>query len=50
VRCVKALSRRQIRARAIVEYGLEAAGTRYEAYFDRVASLWGDGWYDGFAK
>jgi hypothetical protein len=27
-------------------YGLNAVGLMYEKYFNRLLTLWGDGWYE----
>jgi glycosyltransferase involved in cell wall biosynthesis len=35
-----------IRARAHALFGLEPIGERYEGWFDRIQTLWGDGWYE----
>ena len=34
-----------IRKHAVGMYGLSAVGERYEEYFKRLLTLWGDGWY-----
>ncbi len=34
-----------IRERALAGYSLEAIGPRYDEWFNRLQSLWGDGWY-----
>jgi glycosyltransferase involved in cell wall biosynthesis len=39
------LDRGAIRQRAVAEYGYEVTTRRYERYFQRLLSLWGDGWY-----
>jgi len=38
------LDPRYIRARAERLYSLEAVAPQYQAYFDRLSLLWGDGW------
>ena len=42
---VDQLDRLAIRNHAIATYSLGAIGARYEQYFDRLATLWGAGWY-----
>lgn len=44
---VKRLDPAVIRAHAISRYSLDVIGAQYEAYFDRLATLWGEGWYAG---
>lgn len=39
------LDRAAIRDRAVQEYGLAATTLKYERYFRRLLTLWGDGWY-----
>lgn len=39
------LDRAAIRQRAISLYNLDTIGLQYEAYFKRLLTLWGDGWY-----
>ena len=39
------LDRQTIRNRALATYSLEAIAPRYERYFSRLLTLWGDGWY-----
>jgi glycosyltransferase involved in cell wall biosynthesis len=41
---VKDLDRNYIRERAIKNYSLEATAPKYEKYFSRLLTLWGDGW------
>jgi glycosyltransferase involved in cell wall biosynthesis len=43
---VKYLDRAKIRNRAISLYNLDTIGLQYEAYFQRLLTLWGDGWYE----
>ena len=43
---VKYLDRAKIRNRAISLYNLDTIGLQYEAYFKRLLTLWGDGWYE----
>jgi glycosyltransferase involved in cell wall biosynthesis len=43
---VKDLDRAAIRQRAIDIYNLDTIGLQYEAYFKRLLTLWGDGWYE----
>ncbi len=38
-----ALDRAAIRARAVATYSLDVIAPQYQAYFDRLALLWGDG-------
>jgi glycosyltransferase involved in cell wall biosynthesis len=42
---VKDLDRAAIRQRAVDLYNLDVIGKQYEAYFERLLTLWGDGWY-----
>jgi glycosyltransferase involved in cell wall biosynthesis len=42
---VKALDRAAIRQRAVSLYNLDTIGQQYDAYFKRLLTLWGDGWY-----
>jgi glycosyltransferase involved in cell wall biosynthesis len=42
---VKALDRAAIRERAVSLYNLDTIGQQYDAYFKRLLTLWGDGWY-----
>lgn len=39
------LDPRVIRQHVVDHYSLDVIGARYEAYFERLQSLWGDGWY-----
>lgn len=41
----KTLDRSAIRASAIAKYGLDTVAIRYNDYFARLLTLWGDGWY-----
>jgi len=43
---VKYLDRGKIRNRAVSLYNLDTIGLQYEAYFQRLLTLWGDGWYE----
>ena len=43
---VKQLDRAAIRERAVSLYNLDTIGLQYEAYFNRLLTLWGDGWYE----
>ena len=43
---VKQLNREQVRNRAVSTYNLDTIGLQYEAYFQRLLTLWGDGWYE----
>jgi hypothetical protein len=38
------LDREHIRKRALATYSLEATAPKYERYFNRLLTLWGDGW------
>jgi glycosyltransferase involved in cell wall biosynthesis len=42
---VSGLDALTIRDRAIARYSLNAVGAMYENYFNRLGTLWGDGWY-----
>lgn len=42
---VKQLDRASIRQRAVSLYNLDTIGQQYHDYFKRLATLWGDGWY-----
>ena len=42
---VKKLKPKTIRDTAVNKYSLEAIAPRYEAFFRRLETLWGDGWY-----
>jgi glycosyltransferase involved in cell wall biosynthesis len=42
---VKALDPAAIRKHAIERYSLDAIAPQYDAYFRRLLTLWGDGWY-----
>ena len=42
---VKSLSRQGISQYAKNRYGLKTVGLMYEKYFNRLSSLWEDGWY-----
>ena len=43
---VKYLDRAKIRNRAVSLYNLDTIALQYEAYFQRLLTLWGDGWYE----
>ncbi len=43
---VKYLDRAKIRNRAVSLYNLDTIALQYEAYFKRLLTLWGDGWYE----
>lgn len=45
VQASASLDRAVIRKRALEIYSLEAIAPRYDRYFRRLLSLWGDGWY-----
>lgn len=36
-----------IRDYALARFSLEAVAPKYEAYFERLSTLWGRGWYEG---
>ena len=40
----KTLDPNQIRKRAVEKYSLSAVAPQYQAYFERLMVLWGDGW------
>lgn len=42
---VKTLDRSYIRQQAIAKYSLETIEQRYQKYFERLMTLWEDGWY-----
>jgi glycosyltransferase involved in cell wall biosynthesis len=42
---VKSLDRARIRQYAIDNYSLESIAVKYDKYFRRLSTLWGDGWY-----
>jgi glycosyltransferase involved in cell wall biosynthesis len=42
---VKKLDRKKIRDRAISLYSVDVIAKKYEQYFERLLTLWGDGWY-----
>jgi glycosyltransferase involved in cell wall biosynthesis len=44
---VHLLDPHQIRDRAVTLYSLDTIGRKYQAYFERLMTLWGDGWYEG---
>jgi glycosyltransferase involved in cell wall biosynthesis len=43
---VKNLDRAAIRKRAVETYGVDVIAKQYEYYFQRLLTLWGDGWYE----
>ena len=43
---VKKLDRDAIAKQAIEKYSLDAIAPKYQEYFDRLLTLWGDGWYE----
>ena len=47
---VKHLDRAEIRKRAVELYKLDTIGLLYEDYFERLLTLWGDGWYEMVGK
>jgi glycosyltransferase involved in cell wall biosynthesis len=42
---VKALDPYAIRKHVMERYTLDVIGKKYDAYFNRLSTLWGDGWY-----
>ncbi len=42
---VKNLDRKAIRDRAVSLYSVDVIAKQYEKYFNRLMTLWGDGWY-----
>jgi len=42
---VKSLDRAAIREHAIARYSLDVVGQMYGDYFERLLTLWGEGWY-----
>jgi glycosyltransferase involved in cell wall biosynthesis len=42
---VKTLDRLRIREQAVAKYSLDVIGRKYEAYFQRLLTLWDKGWY-----
>lgn len=42
---VQYLDSKEIRRQAIAKYSYDAVGKKYEEYFARLLTLWGDGWY-----
>jgi ABC-type molybdate transport system substrate-binding protein len=42
---VKKLNNESIRRWAIGNYSLDTIGIQYEEYFERLLTLWDDGWY-----
>jgi len=42
---VKNLDRQAIRDRAVSLYSVDVIAKQYEYYFQRLLTLWGDGWY-----
>jgi glycosyltransferase involved in cell wall biosynthesis len=45
VKLVGSLDPAGIRGRAVAKYSIEAVKPLYAAYFDKIATLWGQGWY-----
>ena len=43
---VKNLNRKAIRERAVSLYSVDVIAKQYEYYFQRLLTLWGDGWYE----
>ena len=43
---VKLLDRNAIRKQAIEKYSLEAIAPKYQDYFNKLLTLWDDGWYE----
>jgi glycosyltransferase involved in cell wall biosynthesis len=46
VNAAPSLNPERIRQRAVEKYSTDAIGPRYERYFKRLSTLWGDGWYE----
>jgi glycosyltransferase involved in cell wall biosynthesis len=44
-RAVGTISRRRVRARAMQRWTTSAVGPLWDAYFERLGTLWGAGWY-----
>jgi hypothetical protein len=44
------LDHEAIRQHAISRYSLDVIAKKYEDYFTRLLTLWGEGWYDTTAK
>lgn len=44
-RLVEKLDRRKIRNEAIKTYSIDVVKWRYQAYFEQLMELWGEGWY-----
>jgi glycosyltransferase involved in cell wall biosynthesis len=42
---VKTLDRNKIREHALANYSVDVVGDKYEAYFERLLTLWDKGWY-----
>ncbi|WP_336802487.1 glycosyltransferase [Kaistia sp. MMO-174] len=40
------LDRRAIRQHVVDHYSLDVIGAQYERYFERLSTLWGEGWYE----
>lgn len=43
---VQYLDNKEIRRQAIRKYSLDSVGVEYEKYFERLLTLWGNGWYN----
>lgn len=43
---VDKLNRREIQKYALNTFGMRTIAKKYEAYFERLMTLWGDGWYE----
>lgn len=43
---VDKLNRREIQQYALNTFGMRTIAKKYEAYFERLMTLWGDGWYE----
>jgi glycosyltransferase involved in cell wall biosynthesis len=42
---VKTLDRKKIRKHAVDNYTLDVVGKKYQKYFERLTTLWDQGWY-----
>jgi glycosyltransferase involved in cell wall biosynthesis len=45
-RAVSALDPKEIRNHAMLKFSMHVAGRYYDAYFKRLLTLWGKGWYE----
>jgi glycosyltransferase involved in cell wall biosynthesis len=44
---VRSLDRKAIHENAVSKYSIDVIALQYERYFERLMTLWGDGWYTG---